>query len=142
MKKMNVRANALLAVALLVAPTMALGIASSSDAGALGTTHVLTCVGKPTSRPSTYTLSCADANAEWADMTWSSWSAHVAFGHGILRQNNCTPNCAAGTFVNYRATVTLSKVVTTNKYGALFSKAVFHYSANGKAKTETFGLAD
>jgi hypothetical protein len=75
-------------------------------------------------------------------MTWSAWSASSASGHGILRQNDCTPNCASGKFIDYRATVTLSKVVATKKYGDLFSEATFHYTVSGVTKTEKFGLAD
>lgn len=142
MTKKNVRATALASVALLIAPMMMAGVAGSGVAGASGPTRLLTCTGKVTTKPATYTLSCADANAGWTDMTWSSWGAHTASGRGILRQNNCTPNCAAGKFINYRGTVTLSKVITTKKHGALFSEAVFHYSANHKAKVEIFGLAD
>jgi hypothetical protein len=134
---------AVLGIALLIAPVSALGgVATAGGAGAATATRVLTCTGKLASRPSTYTLSCADANAGWTTMTWSAWSASSATGHGVLRQNDCTPNCVSGTFINYRATVTLSKVVATKKYGVLFSKATFHYNVGGKAKTEVFGLAD
>ena len=142
MKSKVLRVGVVLLTACLAAPTIATGVVDSSVAGAAGATRILTCTGRPTSKPATYTLSCADANAGWADMTWSSWNSGAATGHGILRQNNCTPNCAGGKFVNYRATVRLSKVVATNKYGNLFSTAVFRFSVNGKAKTESFGLAD
>ncbi len=137
------RAIALLGAALLITPILALGpSATPIVAGATTPTRLLTCTEKLTAKPSTYTLSCADANAGWTAMTWSSWNASSASGHGTLRQNDCTPNCASGKFINYAATVTLSKVVTTKKYGRLFSEATFRYRAAGKAKTETFGLAD
>lgn len=120
---------------------MAMGAFAPNAAGASTSTRILTCTGKVTSKPTSYILSCADANAGWAGVTWSSWTSTSASGRGVLHQNDCTPNCAGGRFINYRATVTLSKVVTT-KYGELFSRAVFHYSVNGKAKSETFFLAD
>lgn len=142
MNSKNVRSTAVLSVALLVVPMVAVGVVSSSVGAATGPPRILTCTGKTTSKPTTYTLSCADANAGWADMSWSAWGTRSATGHGILRQNNCTPNCVSGKFINYRATVTLSKVVATKKYGELFSTANFHYRVNGKAKTESFGLAD
>jgi hypothetical protein len=142
MKKMTVRGAAVLSATLLVASVIALGGAGTSVAGAVGPTRVLTCAGRPMSKPASYTLSCADANAEWTDMTWATWRARSATGYGILRQNDCTPNCAGGKFFDYRATVTLSTVIATKKYGELFSKAVFRYSLNGRAKTESFGLAD
>jgi hypothetical protein len=137
------RVLALLGAALLITPILALGTSATPlVAGAATPTRLLTCTGKVTAKPSTYTLSCADANAGWTGMTWSAWNASSASGHGTLRQNDCTPNCVSGKFINYHATVTLSKVVTTKKYGKLFSEATFRYSAAGKAKTETFGLAD
>jgi hypothetical protein len=143
MRIKNPRAIAALGTALLITPITAFGVmAGPTGAGAAPTTHVLTCTGKLAAKPSTYTLSCADANAGWTGMTFSRWNASSATGRGILRQNDCTPNCVSGKFINYRATVTLSNVVATKKYGELFSKATFHYTVGGKAKTENFGLAD
>jgi hypothetical protein len=143
MTKMNSRATAVVGAALLIAPIMALGgVVASSSAGAATPTRLLTCTGKVTSKPSTYVLSCADAGAGWDTVTWSAWNATSATGHGVLRQNNCTPDCVSGKFISYRATVNLSNVVTTKKYGELFARATFHYSVNGKAKTEVFDLAD
>jgi len=136
------RATAVLGAALLITPFLALaGVADPAGAGA-APTHVLTCSLKLATKPSSYLLSCADANASWTGVSWSHWSASSASGHGILRQNDCTPNCVSGRFINYRATVTLSKVVATKKYGELFSEAIFRYSVGGKAKTESFGLVD
>ena len=143
MKKNLSRATAVLGSILLAAPLMTLGGAAlPAYAGAATSTRLLTCSAKPTTKPSTYVLSCADANAEWTGMSWSRWSAASALGRGILRQNDCTPNCAGGKFINYRATVTLSHVIDTKKYGDLFSSATFHYTEAGKSKTETFALAD
>ena len=139
----NSRAIAVASAALLIAPLVSLGATvTPTTAGAATATRILTCTQKLTSKPATYTLSCADANAGWTGMSWTTWGATSATGRGILRQNNCTPNCASGKFIDYRATVTLSKIVTTKKYGTLFSQATFHYSVGGKAKIEVFGLAD
>jgi len=141
MKTKNSRA-ALLGAAILIAPIIVLGASASPGAGAATPTRILTCAGTLTDKPSTYVLSCADYGAGWTQMTWSIWNASTATGHGFLRQNDCTPNCAGGKFIDYRGTVTLSKVITTKKYGRLFSSAVFHYTDAGKVKTEVFGLAD
>jgi hypothetical protein len=143
MKKHLSRVTALVGAALLAAPLMTLGgVALSTSAGATTSTRVLTCNERLTSRPATYLLSCADANAGWAGMTWSLWNSTSAIGRGYLHQNDCTPNCVSGKFINYRATVTLLQVVDTKKYGDLFTKAVFHYTEDGKSKTESFGLAN
>jgi hypothetical protein len=136
------RATAVLGAALLITPIVAFGAVAAPAAAAATPTRVLTCSLKLATKPSTYLLSCADANASWTGVSWSVWSASSASGHGILRQNDCTPNCVSGKFINYRATVKLSKVVATKKYGELFSEATFRYSVGGKAKTESFGLAD
>jgi hypothetical protein len=138
----NVRATALLGAVLIVAPIIGAGATAPTGASAATPTRLLTCAEKLTSKPSTYLLSCADANAGWSDMAWSAWSASSASGHGVLGQNDCTPNCVSGKFIYYRATVTLSKVVSTKKYGDLFSEATFHYTVGGVKKTEKFGLAD
>jgi hypothetical protein len=143
MKKNLSRATLVLGAGLLAAPLIAIGGAAlPTVAGATTSARLLTCTAKPTAKPSTYILSCADAGAGWNRMTWTTWGATSATGHGILRQNNCRPDCVSGKFISYRTTVTLSDVVSSKKYGQLFSKAVFHYTSGGKAMTETFGLAD
>src|ERR1700722_15567660 len=59
------RATAVLGAVFMIAPIMTFGGASASSASAATTTRVLTCTGKVVSRPSTFVLSCADANAGW-----------------------------------------------------------------------------
>ena len=141
MKKIHTRAIATVSAMLVLAPMLSLG-ATWTPAGAVAPARILTCTQKSTSKPATYLLSCADANAGWTGMSWSNWGATSATGHGFLRQNDCKPNCVSGKFINYRATVTLSKVITTKKYGRLFSRATFHYTVGSAVKTEVFGLAD
>jgi hypothetical protein len=115
--------------------------ASSGPALAAKTTpRVLTCLGHPETKPGNYLLSCADANASWMKVIWSSWGAKTASGTGDLYQNDCSPNCAAGHFHTYPAKITLWDVTQTKKYGPLYAKATFSYSVNGKHESETFGL--
>src|SRR5579863_1932947 len=116
MKKNLSRATAVLGAVLLAGPLMTIGGALSTNAGAVTPTRLLTCSEKLTTKPSTYLLSCADANAGWQGMTWSQWGTSSATGRGILRQNDCTPNCVSGKFIDYHATLTLSGVVETKKY--------------------------
>jgi hypothetical protein len=127
---------------LLAAPLLSLGGVGATPAGAATSTRVLTCSEKPATKPSTYVLSCADAGAGWEGVSWSRWNSTSAVGRGILRQNDCTPDCVSGKFINYRATVTLFHVIDTKRYGDLFSKAVFRYSVNGRSTVESFDLAD
>jgi hypothetical protein len=139
MKRFAARSTAVMAVALLV-PTI--GLSAVTPAGATAPTRLLTCTSTTTTEPTSYLLSCADANAGFASMTWSTWGSASAHGHGVLRQNDCKPNCVSGKVLNYVATVTLTKVVDTKKFGPLFSVAYFRYSSHGKMVTEKFGLAD
>ena len=142
MKEFRPRNVTVAAALLAVLATPLGGSLAPSMADAATSARILTCAQKPTAKPSTYTISCADANAGWTGVTWSAWGPTSATGHGFLRQNDCTPTCVAGKFVNYRATVTLSKVVTTNKYGALFSRATIRDTAGGRVKIEVFSLID
>jgi hypothetical protein len=119
-----------------------MGLSGVGHAGATTPTHLLTCTSTTTTEPTSYLLSCADANAAFASMKWSTWGPSSARGHGILRQNDCRPNCVSGKVLNYVATVTLTKVVDTKKFGPLFSVAYFHYTSHGKTVSEKFGLAD
>ncbi|MGA3215490.1 MAG: hypothetical protein ABSD97_07355 [Acidimicrobiales bacterium] len=120
--------------------------ASSAQAGrpaavAVSLPRVLTCTGTAQLKPASYLMSCADANASWKKVVWTSWGSKSARGKGDLYQNDCTPNCAAGVFRTYAAAIVLSGVMKTNKYGPLYSKASFSYSVAGKHESETFGLA-
>jgi hypothetical protein len=140
MKRITGGTTALVAAALL-APVIGLtGVATPASASA--PTHLLTCTSTKTTEPASYLLSCADANAAFASMKWSSWGAMSATGHGILRQNDCKPNCVSGKVLDFNATVTLTKVIDTKKYGPLFSEAYFRYTSHGKTVSEKFGLAD
>ncbi len=139
MKRFTVRKTALVG-ALLLAPMLGAGVVT--PAGAARPTHLLTCQSKVTSEPTSYLLSCADANASFSSMRWSTWGSSSARGRGILLQNDCTPNCVSGKVISYPTTVTLTKVINTKKFGPLFSEAFFRYSSHGKTVTEKFGLAD
>lgn len=41
-------------------------------------------------------------------LTWSSWNTRGASATGTLHVNNCSPNCASGSYGSYAAAVTLS----------------------------------
>ena len=75
------RATAVTGVLLMLAPV--LGVASTiapSSAGAAPQTHLMMCNHHLTIRPSNYVLSCADANANFVNATWSTWLATTATG--------------------------------------------------------------
>jgi len=77
---------------------------SAATAGA--TTVVVNCLNKPRVRPSSFVLTCTDANDVLTGMHWVNWASE-AFATGTEKINNCMPNCAEGTFISYRALVAL-----------------------------------
>jgi hypothetical protein len=81
------------------------------------------CAGEapPTLDPASIPVACADGSAVVTHLTWSTWTASKATGHGTLELNNCTPNCAGGTFSPFAATVTLSEPMATRTQGEVFA---------------------
>jgi hypothetical protein len=61
----------------------------------------------PSFKPKQITLACADSGFVIRSITWSSWTTSSASGKGTARVNDCNPNCAAGTFQSYPASIKL-----------------------------------
>jgi hypothetical protein len=57
---------------------------------------VLLCAKGLGVRPTTYVISCADANSEFTDLHWTDWGDETAYATGVARWNNCTPTCVSG----------------------------------------------
>jgi len=57
---------------------------------------LLSCSTRVGVKPSTYVLSCADANSMLSSLQWTDWGNVTAYATGTARWNDCTPNCAAG----------------------------------------------
>lgn len=57
---------------------------------------------------------------------WSHWTASSAFASGTLWVDNCQPNCAAGHYVKYPASVSLSRVAA-HKGVSYFSRMTLRY---------------
>jgi hypothetical protein len=70
-------------------------------------TVVVNCLFKQQTRPSDFILTCADAGDVLADLHWVSWAPTAAFATGTEQINDCTPNCAAGKFIDYPVLVNL-----------------------------------
>jgi hypothetical protein len=70
-------------------------------------TVVVDCSGQRETRPSSFVLTCADANDALTALNWVSWANNVAFGLGTEKVNTCTPDCADGKLVGYPALITL-----------------------------------
>jgi hypothetical protein len=63
-------------------------------------------------KPTQIVLACGDGNGVAQNLTWTRWDSQGALGSGDLNQNDCTPDCAEGHFVQYPATFRLSEQVT------------------------------
>ena len=80
---------------------------AAAPAAAQRNTVVVDCSGQRQTRPSSFILTCADANDALTALHWVSWAASQAFGTGTETVNTCTPDCADGKLVSYPALITL-----------------------------------
>jgi len=80
---------------------------AAAPAAAQRNTVVVDCSGQRQTRPSSFILTCADANDALTALRWVSWAASQAFGTGTETVNTCTPDCADGKFVSYPALIAL-----------------------------------
>jgi hypothetical protein len=65
------------------------------------------CLSKPTVKPASIYLACADANSRLTGIVWDSWTADIATGVGNLEENTCKPDCARGTQVSRRVGISV-----------------------------------
>ena len=79
-------------------------------------------------RPSAIALACADNGWGVEDMTWTSWTASAAAGHGMFWDKLCQPSCAAGKIGTYPVAVTLSFVKASPR-GPWFSHLAISWEA-------------
>jgi hypothetical protein len=100
---------------------------------------VMTCAQVAVVHPTSFVISCADGNSYLQKIKWSTWTSTLAKATATYTENNCTPYCAAGKFINYPAKVKLSIVKKTSS-GKLFTKLFVSYVAGKKTKTFSFAL--
>jgi eukaryotic-like serine/threonine-protein kinase len=72
-------------------------------------TPVVTCKGELKTEPGEIYVS-GDGSAFITGLTWTGWGLSSATGSGTLKIDNCSPNCAQGSFTDYQVTVILSKL--------------------------------
>lgn len=116
--------------------TLSANATASSTPKAAG---VMGCAQAVIVKPTSFVISCADGNSYLQKIKWSSWSSTSAKGTATYTENNCTPYCAAGKFINYPAKVMLS-VVRSTKSGMLFTKLFVAYRTGAGTKSFTFAL--
>ncbi len=144
---MNLKATLLaaMAAAALVCGTTACGGAGSTpapapsaSATAVSATAVAFCVREDSGAPQQCGVEPAqiyfsgDYSASVREITWSSWAASGAAGHGTWFTQTCLPNCAQGPDITYPATLTLSAA-----RDGVFTVMVL--TARGQATTYRYG---
>ena len=95
------RAKAALgAVALAAAGTVTGSVLTAGTASAgSSAVVVVNCAGQGQVRPGGYDIGCM-AGELLAGLHWTSWGTS-AFGHGVLKVDDCIPTCAQGKYVRY-----------------------------------------
>jgi len=72
----------------------------------------------------TQIVTSADGSGYVKDITWSGWGKATATGVGTLEVDNCTPNCAQGTYTGYPSTVTVSSLSPYGSDAEAYSEMV------------------
>lgn len=94
-------------LAVATAPAAYAAATRPAHAGHASVYRVLvSCRGKDLVQPRSYVIACADGNDYLTKLIWTSWST-TSFASGWERINDCTPNCAGGTFHSYPVLVVL-----------------------------------
>lgn len=115
----------------------ALGASSGANAAPAGTSTVINCAGKGEAKPSTITITCADAGVSVIKITWSSWHPDSATGKGVLTWNTCLPDtCAAGITETYPVTIRLGGLAHAPK-SLVFSKMTLGFLQGGPASLDS-----
>jgi hypothetical protein len=82
----------------------------------------------PTYKPTQIIVTCADANTVLKGIKWSDYGSDSAEGAGTASVNACDPNCAAGKFQQFPATVKLSNPKDCRKDVRQFTHLVLTYT--------------
>jgi hypothetical protein len=90
------------------APPVSTGAATHPTTTASRRTVIYTCGRRAVSKPATLDVTCADSNMNLLGLHWTGWGGPTTHATGTLLENNCTPDCATGTDIRYRASVTLN----------------------------------
>ncbi|WP_042377558.1 hypothetical protein [Streptacidiphilus melanogenes] len=100
---------ALFSAAAAVTAVAAPALAAQPHQAPATTAVVLDCAGQAQTQPGTFLVACGDGNNYLSGLHWTDWGSATATATGTDNANDCTPNCAAGAFHQFPATVTLTK---------------------------------
>jgi hypothetical protein len=80
-----------------------------------------------------------DGSGYVKDLVWADWGSPQATARGTEEVNNCSPNCATGTFTGYPATVTLAGLKPYGTGLEAYSTIVIESPAANLTETYTTG---
>jgi hypothetical protein len=72
---------------------------------------------------------------KWGHIAWRRWRATGAAGNGLMWLDDCTPNCARGTFQSAPVTIQASRV-----RNGRYTRLVLNYSFRGRRTVERLAL--
>jgi len=81
--------------------------------------------------PATIQLTCGDGTVVAGNLTWSMWGSTTAVGQGSVNEVTCTPDCADGKDVAYKAELTLSEPVKAGTGKEYFTRIVVSFIGSG-----------
>jgi len=87
----------------------ALGLVAATPAGSATKVLFPANCGKPTFKPKSIVVACADANNRLTGIKWKTYGTRSASGTATAKVNDCDPNCVSGKVKSYPAVVTLTK---------------------------------
>jgi len=130
--------------------TLAAAPASAGSAGRLAApapvVMVNACTGHGQVRPTGYDPGCMPSSVIMTGLKWTSWST-VAFGHGTLAVNNCTPSfkCGPSMYTKYPILTVLWRAEAWPKHAGkdYFTRMTYIFTAkrpHGAAVAQTIML--
>lgn len=126
--------TALAAATTIAAAGLALPAAA---AAASNDTYIVDCAGQLVEKPSSITITCADAGVSINKITWATWNENAAKGRGTLAWNTCLPKtCVDGIVEKYKVRITLGGVASGPE-GTIFSQVKLTFPKGGPAGLET-----
>ena len=118
-----------IAAALVGALAGALLLVVPASADATAPVKVSECgLKKPTARPRSLVLACADASVVLDHLRWKYWGQQVATAVGTSTENDCKPTCAAGHDHDYPIVATLWRVKSKTPGGSQFTRVTVTYA--------------
>ena len=84
-------------------------------------------------------MDSGDGSGYLKDLVWSYWGSPQATATGTQVLNNCTPNCAQGTYDDYPATVTLAGLTPYGTDHEAYSTIVIQSPDAGMTESYTTG---